>query len=216
MSGIGNKRAAGEPGTSIPPEKKTAVEDSGTTVETIKLGGVSSTEELDIRTLQTKNRKLAEMLDQRQAIEDELREHIEKLERRQATDDASLLIVNRYWSQFDENIRIILKRYDLEQGLGDLLTERKALVVPEPEPDSDSNQERKDDRERGEGQEPAFSFLATLASSSSEEMESQLQERVESSRRAVSQIVTVYDKLQEKVELLSRKLNSGGEARTWK
>nr|XP_038965780.1 E3 ubiquitin-protein ligase BRE1A isoform X2 [Rattus norvegicus] len=209
MSGIGNKRAAGEPGTSVPPEKKTAVEDSGTTVETIKLGGVSSTEELDIRTLQSKNRKLAEMLDQRQAIEDELREHIEKLERRQATDDASLLIVNRYWSQFDENIRIILKRYDLDQGLGDLLTERKALVVPEPEPDSDSNQERKDDRERGEGQEPAFSFLATLASSSSEEMESQLQERVESSRRAVSQIVTVYDKLQEKVDLLSRKLNSG-------
>uniref|UniRef100_A0A2K5X9N5 E3 ubiquitin protein ligase n=1 Tax=Mandrillus leucophaeus TaxID=9568 RepID=A0A2K5X9N5_MANLE len=193
MSGIGNKRAAGEPGTSMPPEKKAAVEDSGTTVETIKLGGVSST-----------------------AIEDELREHIEKLERRQATDDASLLIVNRYWSQFDENIRIILKRYDLEQGLGDLLTERKALVVPEPEPDSDSNQERKDDRERGEGQEPAFSFLATLASSSSEEMESQLQERVESSRRAVSQIVTVYDKLQEKVELLSRKLNSGGEARPWR
>ncbi|XP_074139104.1 E3 ubiquitin-protein ligase BRE1A isoform X3 [Sminthopsis crassicaudata] len=207
MSGIGNKRAAGEPGTSVPPEKKAAVEDSGTTVETIKLGGVSSTEELDIRTLQTKNRKLAEMLDQRQTIEDELREHIEKLERRQATDDASLLIVNRYWSQFDENIRIILKRYDLEQGLGDLLTERKALVVPEPEPDSDSNQERKDDRDRG--LEPAFSFLATLASSTSEEMESQLQERVESSRRAVSQIVTVYDKLQEKVDVLFRKLNSG-------
>lgn len=68
----------------------------------------------------------------------------------------------------------------------------------------------------GEGQEPAFSFLATLASSSSEEMESQLQERVESSRRAVSQIVTVYDKLQEKVELLSRKLNSGGEERAWR
>lgn len=43
MSGIGNKRSAGEPGTSVPPEKKTAVEDSGTTVETIKLGGVSST-----------------------------------------------------------------------------------------------------------------------------------------------------------------------------
>lgn len=68
----------------------------------------------------------------------------------------------------------------------------------------------------GEGQEPAFSFLATLASSSSEEMESQLQERVESSRRAVSQIVTVYDKLQEKVDLLSRKLNSGGKARSWR
>ncbi|KAJ6657077.1 hypothetical protein lerEdw1_002822 [Lerista edwardsae] len=201
---------AAESNPSGPPEKKAGVEDSGTTVETIKLGGVSSTEELDIRTLQTKNRKLAEMLDQRQAIEDELREHIEKLERRQATDDASLLIVNRYWSQFDENIRIILKRYDLDQGLGDLLSERKALVVPEPEPDSDSNQERKDERERGERFEPAFSFLATLASSTSEEMESQLQERVESSRREVTQIVTMYDKLQERVALLSQKLNSGG------
>nr|XP_056704062.1 E3 ubiquitin-protein ligase BRE1A [Euleptes europaea] len=209
MSGIGNKRAVAEASPSGPPEKKAGVEDSGTTVETIKLGGVSSTEELDIRTLQTKNRKLAEMLDQRQAIEDELREHIEKLERRQATDDASLLIVNRYWSQFDENIRIILKRYDLDQGLADLLSERKALVVPEPEPDSDSNQERKDERERGERFEPAFSFLATLASSTSEEMESQLQERVESSRRSVTQIVTMYDKLQERVDMLSHKLNSG-------
>lgn len=58
--------------------------------------------------------------------------------------------------------------------------------------------------------EPAFSFLATLASSTSEEIESQLQERVESSRRAVAQIVTMYDKLQEKVDVLSHKLNSGG------
>ncbi|XP_070598506.1 E3 ubiquitin-protein ligase BRE1A isoform X1 [Erythrolamprus reginae] len=209
MSGIGNKRVAVEPSPSAPPEKKAGAEDSETTVETIKLGGVSSTEELDIRTLQTKNRKLAEMLDQRQGIEDELREHIEKLEKRQATDDASLLIINRYWSQFDENIRIILKRYDLDQGLGDLLSERKALVVPEPEPDSDSNQERKDERDRGEIFEPAFSFLATLASSTSEEMESQLQERCEASRRAVTQIVTMYDKLQERVDVLTQKLNSG-------
>lgn len=62
----------------------------------------------------------------------------------------------------------------------------------------------------GEGLEPAFSFLATLASSTSEEIESQLQERVESSRRAVAQIVTMYDKLQEKVDALSQKVNSGG------
>ncbi|NXI57907.1 BRE1A ligase, partial [Chloroceryle aenea] len=169
----------------------------------------SAQEELDIRTLQTKNRKLAEMLDQRQAIEDELREHIEKLERRQATDDASLLIINRYWNQVSDTLCYFIKRCDLEQDLGDLLTERKALVVPEPEPDSDSNQERKDERERGEGLEPAFSFLATLAFFTSEEIESQLQERVESSRRAVAQIVTMYDKLQEKVDVLSHKLNSG-------
>ncbi|XP_073540485.1 E3 ubiquitin-protein ligase BRE1A [Phyllobates terribilis] len=208
MSGAGSKRAAGDAGPSAPPEKKAAVEDSGTTVETIKLGGVSSTEEQDLRTLQVKNKKLAGMLDQRQAIEDELRDRIETLEKRQATDDASLLIINRYWSQFDENIRILLGRYDLDQDLGEFLSERKALVIPEPEPDSDSNSERKDS-ERGDGlTESSFSFLGTLASSSSEEIESQLQERVESSRRAVARIVLVYDRLHARLDQVSAKLNS--------
>lgn len=207
MSGPGSKRSAGDT-SSGPPEKKAAVEDSGTTVETIKLGGVSSTEEQDLRTLQVKNKKLAGMLDQRQAIEDELRDRIETLEKRQATDDASLLIINRYWSQFDENIRILLGRYDLDQDLGEFLTERKALSIPEPEPDSDSNSERKDS-ERGEGlPDQPLSFLATLASSSSEEIESQLQERVESSRRAVARIVSVYDRLHTRLDQLSSKLDS--------
>uniref|UniRef100_A0A803TPL5 E3 ubiquitin protein ligase n=1 Tax=Anolis carolinensis TaxID=28377 RepID=A0A803TPL5_ANOCA len=188
MSGIGNKRMAAEASPSGLPEKKASVEDSGTTVETIKLGGVSSTEELDIRTLQTKNRKLAEMLDQRQAIEDELREHIEKLERRQATDDASLLIVNRYWSQVCCFIPL-----DAEIQCGSYNALNWVLG----------------DSFDSETFEPAFSFLATLASSTSEEMESQLQERVESSRRAVTQIVTMYDKLQERVDVLTQKLNSG-------
>ncbi|KAM4703895.1 E3 ubiquitin-protein ligase BRE1A [Rhinophrynus dorsalis] len=208
MSGLGSKRAAGEAGSSAPPEKKAALEDSGTTVETIKLGGVFSTEEQDLHTLQLKNKKLAGILDQRQAIEDELRDRIETLERRQATDDASLLIVNRYWSQFDENIGILLGRYDLDQDLGEFLSERKALVLPEPEPDSDSNPERKDS-ERGESLlEAPLSFLATLASSSSEEIESQLQERVESSHRAVSRIVFVYDCLHTRLDQLSTKLSS--------
>uniref|UniRef100_A0A8C5PTQ9 E3 ubiquitin protein ligase n=1 Tax=Leptobrachium leishanense TaxID=445787 RepID=A0A8C5PTQ9_9ANUR len=208
MSGSGNKRNAGDTGSSAPPEKKAAVEDSGTTVETIKLGGVSSTEEQDLRTLQIKNKKLAGTLDQRQAIEDELRDRIETLEKRQATDDASLLIINRYWSQFDENIRILLGRYDLDQDFGEFLSECKALVLPEPEPDSDSNPERKES-ERGEGLwEAPLSFLATLASSSSEEIESQLQERVESSHRAVSRIVLVYDRLHARLDQLSIKLNS--------
>lgn len=52
-----------------------------------------------MKVIQFKNKKLFECLEQRQAIEDELREKIEKLEKRQATDDATLLIVNRYWTQ---------------------------------------------------------------------------------------------------------------------
>lgn len=52
-----------------------------------------------MKVIQFKNKKLFECLEQRQAIEDELREKIEKLEKRQATDDATLLIVNRYWTR---------------------------------------------------------------------------------------------------------------------
>lgn len=42
---------------------------------------------------------ISNSLDTLQVIEDELRERIERLETRQATDDASLLILNRYWNQ---------------------------------------------------------------------------------------------------------------------
>ena len=52
-----------------------------------------------MKVIQFKNKKLTERLEQRQTMEDELREKIEKLEKRQATDDTTLLIVNRYWSE---------------------------------------------------------------------------------------------------------------------
>ncbi|TRZ04939.1 hypothetical protein HGM15179_022168, partial [Zosterops borbonicus] len=54
---------------------------------------------MDIKVLQFRNKKLAERLEQRQVCEDELRERIEKLEKRQATDDATLHLVNRFWGQ---------------------------------------------------------------------------------------------------------------------
>ncbi|TRZ11267.1 hypothetical protein HGM15179_015840 [Zosterops borbonicus] len=200
--------------------EKARFEGSGT----ITLGGVSSTEELDIRTLQTKSRQLAERLNQRWPS----RMSCGGTWRSWSVGrppTMPLLIINPYCNQFDENTCIILKFFDLDQDPGDLLSERKALVVPEPEPDSDSNQEHKDEREVRrdtcletvgkmdfslERLEPAFSFLATLASSTSEEIESQLQEHVESSCCTVARVVTMYDKLQENVDVLSHKLNCGG------
>ncbi|GCB68963.1 hypothetical protein scyTo_0005394 [Scyliorhinus torazame] len=173
MPSVGSKRPAAEAHSVGPPEKSSNLEEpagsSGAKVETIKLGSDTSTEELDIRTLQTKNRKLAEVIDQRQSIEDELREQIEKLVKRQATDDATLLILNRYWCQFDENVRIILQRWDLEQEQDsrDKLPEKKMLVVSDPEPDSDSNQERerREEREKGSPQlEEALRELNSLLS----------------------------------------------------
>uniref|UniRef100_A0A673WCU8 E3 ubiquitin protein ligase n=1 Tax=Salmo trutta TaxID=8032 RepID=A0A673WCU8_SALTR len=169
-------------------------------------------EEQDVKALHVKNRKLGESLDQRQVIEDELRERIERLETRQATDDASLLILNRYWNQFDDNVRQIGRRYD-QSGSEPVETpagEGRSLKPDTPEPDGDSNQERAKDRgKEGEKGETTTSFLATLASSSSEEMEAELQERVESSQKQANRVVEIYDSLKTTVEQLKKDQDSG-------
>ncbi|XP_037531231.1 E3 ubiquitin-protein ligase BRE1A [Nematolebias whitei] len=223
----GQKRPADPCGPSFsgaPPEKRRERdgEDGGpgvsagaggsTAVETvIKLGGVSNSEEQDIKALQAKNRKLGEALDQRQVIEDELRERIERLETRQATDDASLLILNRYWNQFDENIRLIIRRYDQSNSEPEKSPpgEGRSLKPETPEPDGDSNQERAKDR--GHQGETSNSFLATLASSTCEEMETELQERVESSQKQAGRVVEIYKSLKDTVDQLKLELDSGHE-----
>uniref|UniRef100_A0A8C5DLJ0 E3 ubiquitin protein ligase n=1 Tax=Gouania willdenowi TaxID=441366 RepID=A0A8C5DLJ0_GOUWI len=186
------KRAADPSGSSssgAPPEKRREreAEDGGpgvtaggsTAVETvIKLGGVSNSEDQDIKTLQAKNRKLGESLDQRQVIEDELRERIERLETRQATDDASLLILNRYWNQVTNRAN-------------------KNFMISH------------DGYHPGHQGETSNSFLATLASSSSEEMEAELQERVESSQKQANRVVEIYESLRSTVGQLQKELNSG-------
>ncbi|XP_074874932.1 E3 ubiquitin-protein ligase BRE1B isoform X3 [Buteo buteo] len=118
MSGAGAKRGAGDGGSGGPPEKKPPREEQPPTtlIEPLRLGGISSTEEMDLKVLQFKNKKLAERLEQRQACEDELRERIEKLEKRQATDDATLLLVNRFWGQLDAEVQALLRRYEGEGG----------------------------------------------------------------------------------------------------
>ncbi|XP_024141014.1 E3 ubiquitin-protein ligase BRE1B [Oryzias melastigma] len=118
MSGAGGgKRPSGGDSPPGPPEKKSKKEEKTTTtlIEPIRIAGVSSTEEMDMKVIQFKNKKLCERLEQRQAMEDELREKIEKLEKRQATDDTTLLIVNRYWSQLEESVRLLRKRIEPEQ-----------------------------------------------------------------------------------------------------
>ncbi|XP_037315842.1 E3 ubiquitin-protein ligase BRE1A isoform X2 [Pungitius pungitius] len=174
----------GAPGVSAAAGGSTAVE------TVIKLGGVSNSEEQDIKALQAKNRKLGESLDQRQVIEDELRERIERLETRQATDDASLLILNRYWNQFDENVQLTIRRYDQASS--------------EPEKSLTDHQG-----------ETNNSFLATLASSSSEEMEAELQERVESSQKQARHVVEIYECLKSTVDQLKAELDSGAEGSLW-
>jgi hypothetical protein len=53
-------------------------------------------------------------LEQRHRLEAELRQRIEQLEKRQTQDDAVLNVVNRYWNQLNEDIRVLLQRFDAE------------------------------------------------------------------------------------------------------
>ncbi|MGH0170653.1 UNVERIFIED_CONTAM: hypothetical protein FKN15_076481 [Acipenser sinensis] len=224
--GAGKRASQGGDSPSGPPEKKGKREEKTTTttlIEPIRLGRVCSTEELDLKVLQFKNKKLAERLEQRQAIEDELRERIEKLEKRQATDDATLLIVNRYWSQLDENVQILLQRYDPELPPPPAPAEVKpAGQTPEIQPQAPAEEsglvgEGGEDGCAGalpssppvlsDLPEPALSFLATLASSSSEEIELQLQDRMSFSKRAVSHIVRVFEGLHHRIEGLCERLS---------
>ena len=67
-----------------------------------------------MKVLQFQNKKLAERIEQRRRAEDELRRRIEQLEQRQTTDDAVMCIVNSYWNQLDEDVRVLLQRFDAE------------------------------------------------------------------------------------------------------
>lgn len=103
------------------------------------IGPVSTLEELDIKVLQFQNKKLAQVMwhrheifvlkqqltwlniffiwqriEQRIRHEGELRSRIEQLEKRQTQDDAVLNVVNRYWNQLNEDIRVLLQRFDAE------------------------------------------------------------------------------------------------------
>ncbi|XP_007452777.1 PREDICTED: E3 ubiquitin-protein ligase BRE1B isoform X5 [Lipotes vexillifer] len=219
MSGPGNKRAAGD-GGSGPPEKKLSREEKTTTtlIEPIRLGGISSTEEMDLKVLQFKNKKLAERLEQRQACEDELRERIEKLEKRQATDDATLLIVNRYWAQLDETVEALLRHHE-SQGELSSGTEAPGTQegptrdeTPLTEPGTSELREPLPMQLRPPLSEPALAFVVALGASSSEEVELQLQGRMEFSKAAVSRVVEASDRLQRQVEELCQRVYSQGDS----
>jgi E3 ubiquitin-protein ligase BRE1 len=99
---MASKRSASDAGASgsgdadpTPTKKKRLL----TQFEPVKIGPVYSLEEMDVKDLQFQNKKLVERIEQRRRMEDDLRQRIEQLEQRQTTDDAVLVIINRYWNQ---------------------------------------------------------------------------------------------------------------------
>ncbi|KAK0158885.1 hypothetical protein PV328_009825 [Microctonus aethiopoides] len=144
--------------------------------EPILIGPISTLEEMDMKVLQFQNRKLAQRLDQRHRMETELRQRIEQLEKRQTQDDAVLNVVNRYWNQLNEDIRVLLQRFDAETA---------------------------DESENKNESEATTSFLMQLSSWDKEELDDKLAHRVQVSKRAVSKVVQAFDRLSQRNEKIT-------------
>ncbi|XP_025160593.1 E3 ubiquitin-protein ligase Bre1 isoform X3 [Harpegnathos saltator] len=164
------KRSADNGDTSSqPPIKKVQF-------EPILIGPISTLEEMDMKVLQFQNKKLAQRLEQRHRVEAELRQRIEQLEKRQMQDDAVLNVVNRYWNQLNEDIRVLLQRFDAETA---------------------------DESENKNESEATTSFLMQLSSWDKEELDDKLANRVQVSKRAVSKVVQAFDRLSQRNEKIT-------------
>ncbi|XP_037295433.1 E3 ubiquitin-protein ligase Bre1-like isoform X1 [Manduca sexta] len=174
-----SKRAAEESGngSSQPPIKKVHFEPH-------LIGPVSTLEEMDIKVLQFQNKKLAQRIEQRHRCEAELRARIEQLEKRQTQDDAVLCVVNRYWNLLNEDIRVLLQRFDAETA---------------------------DESENKNENEATTSFLMQLSTWDKEELDAQLANRVQVSKRAVAKVLQAFDRLQQRNDKIWRAIKGEGE-----
>ncbi|XP_053625652.1 E3 ubiquitin-protein ligase Bre1 [Plodia interpunctella] len=174
-----SKRSAEESGNGSgqPPIKKVHFEPH-------LIGPVSTLEEMDIKVLQFQNKKLAQRIEQRHRCEAELRARIEQLEKRQTQDDAVLCVVNRYWNLLNEDIRVLLQRFDAETA---------------------------DESENKNENEATTSFLMQLSTWDKEELDAQLANRVQVSKRAVAKVLQAFDRLQQRNDKIWKAIKGEGE-----
>jgi E3 ubiquitin-protein ligase BRE1 len=123
-------------------------------------------------------------IEQRKRTENELRTRIDQLESRQTQDDAVLNAVNRYWNQFNEDIRILLQRFDAETA---------------------------DEQESKNESEVTTSFLAQLSTWDKAELDENLANRVQISKRAVGKIIQVFDRLMQRNDKILQLVVKGEE-----
>uniref|UniRef100_A0A2R5LCT0 E3 ubiquitin protein ligase n=1 Tax=Ornithodoros turicata TaxID=34597 RepID=A0A2R5LCT0_9ACAR len=140
---------------------------------------------MDMKTLQFQNRKLSQRLEQRVKQEAELRARVEQLEKRQTSDEGLLTVVNRYWNQLNEDLRVLLQRFDAETS----------------------------DEAEGRNEAAATtSFLGLLLHWDREELEEKLAQRVQVSTRAVAKVLQAFDRLVQRNHKVMLALRGGAAA----
>lgn len=120
--------------------------------------------------LRLQNKNLSERLLQRQKLEAELREKITRLQGRKVDDDTKLCVFDRFWTQLDEDLRLLLERFDSASSCDNVDTA-----------DSSSKSHMR-------------KFLAKLNDWDKKEIEEVLVERIKFTTQAVAKLVTNYDR----------------------
>ena len=176
-----------------PPEKKSFI-----VVESpIKLGTISSSEDLDIKVLRIQNKNLSERLVQRQRLESELREKINKLQNRKVDDDNKLCLIDRFWTQLDEDLRIMLERFD-----SDVNNSSSSSSSSNGQQENNSKSETSQENQITKCSSQAVrKFLAKLNDWDKDEIEQVLNERVKFTTQTVAKLVSNYDRLIKKKDL---------------
>ncbi|XP_057295387.1 E3 ubiquitin-protein ligase BRE1A-like [Hydractinia symbiolongicarpus] len=107
---MASKRTAPETGSSSrsePPSKKSFM-----LSEPVKLGSISTEEELDNKVLKFQNAKLYTRLEEKNAQEEESRARFAKLERLRENDQNIISAMNIAWNQLDEDVTLLLQRFE--------------------------------------------------------------------------------------------------------
>lgn len=125
------------------------------------------------------------------------------MEKRQTQDDAVLNVVNRYWNQLNEDIRVLLQRFDAETA--DEAENKSSSFVAMGEFREISFRFFADENE------VTTSFLTQLSSWDKEELDDKLANRVQVSKRAVAKVVQVIDRIMQRNEKLALALKGPSE-----
>lgn len=148
-------------------------------------------EDLDIKVLRIQNKNLSERLIQRQKIEAELRDKIDQLQNRKAADDSKLCIVDRYWTQLDEDMRLMLERFDETAAAA-------AAVSESGDTSKSSNKENVglvgQKGNNNSGGQAVRQFLAKLNDWDRSELDESLKDRVKFTTQTLSKLIVNYER----------------------
>ncbi|XP_071945809.1 E3 ubiquitin-protein ligase BRE1A-like isoform X2 [Antedon mediterranea] len=180
-------------------------------IEPTQIGPVSSMEELDIKVLKVQNKKLMDRLEQRQLLENELRNRIEGLQQRQRMDESLLGMVNKYWTQLDEDIKVLVQQFSMNTKINNEMMEEKKDEEKKEEDEAESTDKIDEDKNSEEMKEnrATASFLAELVTCDHSEIDQLLLDRCQFSKKVVADLLKAFDGVQQKYEKLVWKVQGG-------